>query len=101
MATPTHWNVAISFMLRRLLPSWISRGYGFRLGGATLLFLAWADDFVFVASGISQLKVMLTEFANLLHEYRLSLKETKCEWFANSVAWVQYGKTNEDMNFII
>eukprot|EP00973_Karenia_brevis_P075724 10523157-Karenia_brevis.AAC.1 len=97
IATPSHWNILVSFILRDLVPSWISRGFGFRMADAHLLFLAWADDFTFVASGIAQLEVMLNEFAQILLESSIHLNEKKSKWFANGEAWREFGRSSYDL----
>jgi len=97
VATPAHWNVTIHYVLRLLIPSWVSRGFGFRFGEALLLLLCWADDFTVVASSISQLRTMLRELAHAFFEHGLQLKASKCKWFANKAAWKELGHTSYSM----
>ena len=97
VATPTHWNVTVSYILNFLVPSWIARGFGFRFGNSILLVLVWADDFTFIAADITQLKIMLTEFAEIVNEFGLDCKPSKSHWFANAFAWELLGKDDFKM----
>lgn len=97
VATPTHWNVLIAYVVRDLVPSWLERGFGFRLAQVIVLFLAWADDFTLVASSVEQLQKMLTEFARVLRAHGIDPKESKSQCFANQAAWKQYKGTSTRM----
>ena len=55
VCTPAHWNVSIGYVLRKLVPSWIARDFGYVRSGRRLLILVWADDFTFIASSVGQL----------------------------------------------
>jgi len=97
VATPTHWNVVVSLVLHSLVPSWMSRGFGFRFGEAVLLILCWADDFTLIASSVTQLRTMLTEFAHAMYVHGIQLKQSKCKWLANTAAQEQAGVESPTM----
>ena len=63
VATPDRWNVTVNYVLRKLVPSWIARGFGYSRDGLRVLVLIWADDFTFVAAGIGQLQKMLGAYS--------------------------------------
>ena len=49
------------------------------------------NDFTLIASCISQLRTMLTEFAHAMYEHGIQLKQSKCKWLANTAAQEQSG----------
>ncbi len=77
VATPTHWNVMLFYILQPLVMSWASRGYGFRMGDAVLLVLIWADDFMLIASSIEEMRITLSELASLMHGNVIDLEASK------------------------
>jgi len=97
VATPPHWNMTLAFILRPLIESWACRGFGFRYGGAVMMFAAWADDFTVVAAGVEQLQVMLSELASMLAAYGIQLKRSKSFWMANRFAWAQLGRNTYEL----
>jgi hypothetical protein len=98
VTTPAHWNVGICYALRKLVPSWVARGFGYRRGSLSLLILVWADDFTLVAASASQLRTMLGEFHAWLQAHGIQLKESKCKWMASEAALQQQGETEGAMN---
>ena len=91
VSTPAHWNVTVCYVLRKLVPSWIARGFGYVRSGQRLLLLVWADDFTLIASSIMQLQVMLGEFQNFMLVHGIQLKSSKSFWMAKGLGcggWV-------------
>ena len=62
-----------------------------------LLLMVWADDFTLVSGHISELQIMLSEFAEVLSRHGIWLKESKSQWMANRVAWQKLGDDSFQM----
>ena len=87
----------MNYVLRKLVPSWIARGFGYSRDGLRVLVLIWADDFTFVAAGIEQLQKMLCEFQHFMMLHGVSLKKSKSYWMANARAFRDLGREEFEM----